>query len=147
MWGALVRLIAMKFVGNRLQLFGLQLMNVVERRTHILSGNLSLEWHRLVKTLISFFVVSAALVFAGLIGLAWLIAIALDSPSRNLILGIALATPLVVALGLALYIRQLWHQRPFLHLYRDQVDQDWRTLKTALDDVPDPTVAEPAKAL
>ncbi|HSH54896.1 MAG TPA: hypothetical protein VK974_09985 [Methylophilaceae bacterium] len=143
MWGTILKLVAMKFVGHRLHLIVVQLMSFIERRAQIFIHNMGEEWNRLLKTLIGFIVVLTALVFSALIGAAWIVAIAWESPSRDVILGIAILIPLVIVLFMAIYLRSLWHKKPYLENSRSQLHSDWQVLRGALNER-NPAEEEPA---
>ncbi|MFA6179104.1 MAG: multidrug resistance efflux transporter family protein [Candidatus Methylopumilus sp.] len=131
MWGTILKLIAMKFVGHRLHLVVMQLMAFTERRAQILSRNMGEEWHRLVKTMVGLIIILSSLAFSALIGAAWVVASAWQNPSRDLILGSALLIPLAIVLIIGFYVRSLWHNKPYLQHSRDQLDTDWQVLRNA----------------
>ena len=133
MWGTLFKLVALKFFGHRLHRFISHLMAFIEQRGHILSRSLGDEWNRLVKTLFGMVVVLSALAFSALIGAAWIVALAWNSPSRDVILAVAMVMPMFVVLLTALYLRGLWHNRPYLQQSRVQLNEDWQILRGALD--------------
>jgi len=145
MWRTLLKLVAMKFVGHRLHLVVVQLLAFIERRAHIFILNMGEEWNRLLKTVIGFIVVFTALVFSALIGAAWIVAIAWESPSRDLILGISMLIPLLLVLAVAIYLRSIWHKKPYLESARNQLDSDWQVLRGALSPKP-PSAPEEAQA-
>jgi len=132
MWRTLLKLVAMKFVGHRLHLVVVQLLAFIERRAHIFIQSMGDEWSRLLKTVIGFIVVFTALVFSALIGAAWIVAIAWESPSRDLILGISMLIPLLLVLVVAIYLRSIWHKKPYLESARNQMDSDWQVLRGAI---------------
>jgi len=132
MWRTLLKLVAMKFVGHKLHLVVAQLLAFIERRAHIFILNMGEEWNRLLKTVIGFILVFTALVFSALIGAAWIVAIAWESPSRDLILGISMLIPLLLVLAVAIYLRSIWHKKPYLESARNQMDSDWQVLRGAL---------------
>lgn len=146
MWRTLLKLVAMKFIGHRLHLVVMQLLAFIERRAHIFILNMGDEWNRLLKTVIGFILVFTALVFSALIGAAWIVAVAWESPSRDLILGLSMVLPLVLVMGIAIYLRGLWHQKPYLESTRNQLGSDWQVLRGALSpqqsQAPEPSQSE-----
>lgn len=132
MWRTLLKLVAMKFIGHRLHLVVAQLLAFIERRAHIFIINMGDEWNRLLKTVIGFILVFTALVFSALIGAAWIVAIAWESPSRDLILGVSMLIPLLLVLVVAIYLRAIWHRKPYLESARNQLESDWQVLRGAL---------------
>jgi len=136
MWRTLLKIVAVRFVGNKLQQVVLLLMSVVERRAHMFAQSIRDEWDRVVTTLIGFVVSLICLAFSGLIATVWLVAFAWNSPDRNLILGTALVLPLIIVAGIALYLRKVWNEKLFLHHSRTQLNDDWTVLNHAMKEKP-----------
>ncbi len=105
---------------------------VVERRAHLFTQSVRDEWNRVVTSIVCVILSLVCLAFSGLIATAWLIAFALHSPDRNLILGIALVVPLLAVAGIAIYLKTLWNQKLFLHDTRNQLNDDWDVLHHAV---------------
>lgn len=122
----------MKFVGNKVQQIVLLLMSVVERRAHLFTQSVRDEWNRVVTSIVCVILSLVCLAFSGLIATVWLIAFALHSPDRNLILSIALVVPLLVVGGIAIYLKKLWNQKLFMHDTRSQLNEDWGVLHHAV---------------
>ncbi len=136
MWRMLLKLVAMKFVGNKLQQVILLLMSVVERRAHLFAQSIKDEWNRVVTSIFCFVISLACVAFSGLVAIVWLVAYAWSSPDRNLILGIALIAPLVIAAGILLYLKKIWDEKLFLHVSRSQLHEDWGVLNQAVKESP-----------
>lgn len=132
MWRTLLKLVAMKVVGNRVQQVVLLLMSVVERRAHMFTQSIRDEWNRVVTSIVCLVVSLVCVAFSGLIATVWLISFALHSPDRNLILGTALLIPLVIVAGIAFYLKKLWNEKLFLHDSRTQLNEDWSILHEAV---------------
>ena len=106
---------------------------MAESRAAIFKQNFNHEVKRLVNSLFGFMLILLAAILSLLTGLMWLFAIAWDSPSRNLILGLTMLLPILIAVGVYFYIRQSWQKQPILHQSIVQIESDWQIFKAGLD--------------
>ena len=119
---------------------------MAESRAAIFKQNFSHEISRLVKSLFGFMVILLAAILSLLTGIMWLFATAWSSPHRDIILGVTMLAPIIVAFGVYLVIRQSWQKQPILQQSMMQIESDWQVLKAGFDDAAD-KVADSADEL
>ena len=108
---------------------------LAESRALIFKQNFNNELQRLGNSLLGFMFMLLATLFSGLTALMWLFAIAWGSPNRNVILTITLIVPLLIAIGIYLYIRESWKKEPLFDKTMTQIQSDWLLFRNGLESV------------
>ena len=106
---------------------------MAESRAAIFKQNFSHEIHRLVKSLFGFMLILLAAILSLLTGIMWLFATAWASPHRDIILGVTMLAPIILAIGVYLYIRHSWQKQPILHQSMLQIESDWQVFKAGFN--------------
>ncbi len=110
---------------------------MAESRASFFKQNFSHEVQRVVSSLLGFMVMLVAAVFAGLVGIMWIFAIAWTSPNRELILGITMLVPIIAAVIIFITIKNSWKKEPLLAQSMKQVENDWLVFRGGLDGTAD----------
>jgi uncharacterized membrane protein YqjE len=110
---------------------------MAESRAAIFKQNFNHEVHRVVNSLFGFMLILLAAMLSLLTGLMWLFATAWVSPNRDIILSLAMISPILVAVGVYFYIRRSWQKQPILHQSMVQIESDWQVFRAGLDGVAD----------
>jgi len=108
---------------------------LAESRALIFKQNFNNELQRLGNSLLGFMFMLLATLFSGLTALMWLFAIAWGSPNRNVILTITLIVPLLIGIGIYLYIRESWKKEPLFDKTMTQIQSDWLLFRNGLESV------------
>lgn len=132
MWRIIFKLITLNLVESKLHGLAQTLALFFEHRSNVLAVNVAFEWERVFKSLIVIVIIVTAIILSLFIGFGWILAIAWHSEYRSLILGLAMAIPLVIAISLFFYLRFLWKKSEFLSVSRELWKQDWETLQEGL---------------
>lgn len=122
-------------IGNNLGAVKENMALLAESRALIFKQNFNNELQRLGNSLLGFMFMLLATLFSGLTGLMWLFAIAWGSPNRNVILTITLIVPLLIGIGIYLYIRESWKKEPLFNKTMTQIHSDWLLFRNGLDSV------------
>lgn len=122
-------------IGNNLGAVKENMALLAESRALIFKQNFNHELQRLGNSLLGFMFMMLAAVFSGLTGLMWLFAIAWGSPNRNVILTITLVVPLLIGIGIYLYIRKSWKREPLFDKTMTQIQSDWLLFRNGLESV------------
>lgn len=122
-------------IGNNLGAVKENMALLAESRALIFKQNFNHELQRLGNSLLGFMFMMLAAVFSGLTGLMWLFAIAWGSPNRNVILTITLLVPLLIGIGIYLYIRESWKREPLFDKTMTQIQSDWLLFRNGLESV------------
>lgn len=110
---------------------------MAESRAALFKQNFNFEVRRVVNSLFGFMLILLAAILSLLTGLMWLFATAWVSPYRDIILGITMILPILIAAGVYLYIRRSWHKQPILHQSMAQIESDWQVFRAGLDGTAD----------
>ena len=92
---------------------------------------------RVANSLLGLTFIFFAMLCAGLTALMWLFAIAWNSAHRDLILGVTMVLPLLVASGIFLAIRHSWKKQPIFAKSMVQIENDWQVFRDGLDGTAD----------
>lgn len=122
-------------IGNNLGAVKENMVLLAESRALIFKQNFNNELQRLGNSLLGFMFMMLAAVFSGLTGLMWLFAIAWGSPNRNVILTFTLIVPLLIGIGIYLYIRESWKREPLFDKTMTQIQSDWLLFRNGLESV------------
>lgn len=122
-------------IGNNLGAVKENMALLAESRALIFKQNFNNELQRLGNSLLGFMFMLLATLFSGLTGLMWLFAIAWGSPNRNVILTITLIVPLLIGIGIYLYVRESWKKEPLFNKTMTQIHSDWLLFRNGLDSV------------
>ena len=110
---------------------------MAESRAAIFKQNFNHEVRRVVNSLFGFMLIFLAAILSLLTGLMWLFATAWVSPHRDIILGATMTLPILIAVGVYLFIRRSWQKQPILHQSIAQIESDWQVFKAGLDGTAD----------
>ena len=110
---------------------------MAESRAAIFKQNFNHEVRRVVNSLFGFMLIFLAAILSLLTGLMWLFATAWVSPHRDIILGATMILPILIAVGVYLFIRRSWQKQPILHQSIAQIESDWQVFKAGLDGTAD----------
>ena len=114
---------------------------MAESRATFFKRNFNQEAQRVVGSLMGFMFMLVAVVFAGLVGIMWIFALAWNSPNRELILGITMFVPIVAAVIIFITIRNTWKKEPLLAQTMKQIENDWLVFSGGLDGTADTSEA------
>ena len=151
MWTTALKFLAILFLKNRMDFAKVSFFNkldtssrddlnrlkesiatMAESRAAIFKQNFNQEVRRVVNSLFGFMLISLAGILSLLTGLMWLFATAWVSPHRDVILGVTIILPILVAIGVYLTIRRSWQKQPILHQSMVQIESDWQVFKECL---------------
>lgn len=110
---------------------------LVENHAAIFKQQLNQDMKRAANSLIGLVFIFFALLCSGLTALMWLFAIAWNSAHRDLILGVTMALPLLISIGVFLAIRHTWKKQPLFSKSMVQIEHDWQVFKNGLDGTAD----------
>ncbi|WP_047538508.1 phage holin family protein [Methylotenera versatilis] len=156
MWNTALKFIAQlllaKFVRDRMKSvqedfsndaeghFGALKKNVaalVENHAAIFKQQLNQDMKRAANSLFGLVFIFFALLCSVLTALMWLFAIAWNSAHRDVILGVTMALPLLISVGIFLAIRHTWKKQPLFSKSMIQIESDWQVFKDGLDGTAD----------
>lgn len=156
MWITVLKFLAILFLKNRMEFAKVNFFNkldtssrddlnrlkeniaaMAESRAAIFKHNFNQDIRRVVNSLFGFMLILLAAILSLLTGLMWLFATAWVSPHRDIILGITMILPILIAIGVYLIIRRSWRKKPILHQSIAQVESDWLVFRAGLDGTAD----------
>lgn len=156
MWTTVIKFLVVLFLKNRMQFLKHHFFNklntnstddiqrlkvniaaMAESRAAIFKQNFIDEINRVVKSLLGFMLILLFAILSLLTGLMWLFAMAWTSPYRDLILGITMLLPIIIAIGVYLKIRHSWQKQPIFHQSMQQIENDWQVFKVGFDTTDD----------
>lgn len=117
------------------------LATLAESRATIFKHNFNQEVHRVVGSLLGFMFILVATVFAGLVGIMWIFALAWTSPNRELILGLTMLVPIIAAIVIFITIKNTWKKEPLMAQSMKQIENDWLVFRGGLDGTADTSEA------
>jgi uncharacterized membrane protein YqjE len=151
MWKTALKFAAILFLKNRMQFAKINffkklnaksnhdlnrlkqnIATMAESRAEIFKQNFNQEVKRVVNSLFGFMLILLAAIFSLLTGLMWLFALAWVSPNRDIILGVTMVLPILIAVGVYFYIRNSWQKQPILQQSMLQIESDWQILRDGL---------------
>ena len=156
MWTTALKFLAILFIKNRMEFAKFNFFNklntstsddlkrlkeniaaMAESRAAIFKQNFNQEVRRVVNSLFGFMLILLAAILSLLTGLMWLFATAWVSPHRDVILGVTMILPILIAVGVYLLIRRSWQKQPILHQSIVQIENDWLVFRAGLDGTAD----------
>ena len=156
MWTTTLKFLAILFIKNRMEFAKVNFFNklntsssddlkrfkeniaaMAESRAAIFKQNFNQEVRRVVNSLFGFMLILLAAILSSLTGLMWLFATAWESPNRDVILGVTMILPILIAVGVYLLIRRSWQKQPILHQSIVQIENDWVVFRAGLDGTAD----------
>ena len=156
MWTTALKFLAILFLKNRMQFAKVNFFKklntnssddlnqlkqniaaMAESRAAIFKQNFNHEVRRVVNSLFGFMLIFLAAILSLLTGLMWLFATAWVSPHRDIILGATMILPILIAVGVYLFIRRSWQKQPILHQSIAQIESDWQVFRAGLDGTAD----------
>ena len=156
MWTTALKFLAIMFLKNRMESAKVNFFNklktnssddlnrlkesiaaMAESRAAIFKQNFNYEVSRVVNSLFGFMLISLAAILSLLTGLMWIFATAWVSPHRDIILGVTMILPILIAAGVYFYIRRSWQKQPILHQSIVQIEDDWQTFRAGFDGTAD----------
>ena len=156
MWTTALKFLAILFIKNRMEFAKVNFFNklntsssddlkrlkeniaaMAESRAAIFKQNFNQDVRRVVNSLFGFMLILLAAILSLLTGLMWLFATAWVSPHRDVILGVTMILPILIAVGVYLLIRYSWQKQPILHQSIVQIENDWLVFRAGLDGTAD----------
>lgn len=156
MWTTALKFLAILFFKNRMEFAKVNFFNkldtssrddlnrlkeniaaMAESRAAIFKHNFNQDVRRVVNSLFGFMLILLAAILSLLTGLMWLFATAWVSPHRDIILGVTMILPILIAVAVYLFIRRSWKKQPILHQSIAQVESDWLVFRAGLDGTAD----------
>lgn len=108
----------------------------VESRAIFFKYNLLADLRRMVNSFFVCLAIFFAFIFSGLIALMWLFSVIAESQNRDLILGIMVLTPIIIAAALLLIITKYWNENPFMNESTRLIAYDWNHFRYGADNTP-----------
>lgn len=147
MWKTALKLLTVVFLRNRINHvttdfnnhFGAVKENIAvmaESRAAIFKQNFNDDLQRIVNSFFGLMVISLTVACSGLTGILWLVASAWDSPNRNIILGTTMLLPLLIGIGIFVFMRYSWQKNPLFSRSIEQIETDWLVFRGSLDGKP-----------
>jgi hypothetical protein len=148
MWKTALKLLAVVFLRNRINHvttdfnnhFGAVKENIAvlaESRAAIFKQNFNDDLQRIVNSFFGLMLISLTAACSGLTGILWLVASAWNSPNRNIILGSAMILPLLIGIGIFVFMRYSWQKDPLFSRSIEQIETDWLMFRGGLDGTAD----------
>ena len=156
MWTTILKSLVILFLKNRMELAKVNLFNklnimssddlnrlkeniagMAESRAAIFKKNFNQEVRRVVNSLFGLMLILLAAILSLLTGLIWLFATVWMSPHRDVVLGATMILPILVAVGIYLFICRSWQKQPILHQSIVQIENDWLIFRAGLDGTAD----------
>jgi uncharacterized membrane protein YqjE len=122
---------------NNLQAITENVALMIENRASLFKQNVSDDLQRMANSLIGYSLMLLAITCSVLTGMLWLVASAWNSSNRNLILGTTMILPLIISIGIFVFIRHSWKKEPLLSRSIQQVETDWLVFRGGLDGTAD----------
>ena len=110
---------------------------MAESRATFFKSNFNQEVQRVASSVMGFMFMLVAVVFAGLVGIMWIFALAWNSPNRELILGMTMLVPLLAAVIIFVTIRNTWKKESLMAQTIKQIENDWVVFRGGLDGTAD----------
>jgi len=148
MWKTALKLLAVMFLRKRVNYVKTDFNNhfdtvkeniavMAESRAAIFKQNFNDDLQRIVNSFFGLMVISLTAACSGLTGILWLVASAWDSPNRNIILGSTMILPLLIGVGIFVFIRYSWQKNPLFSRSIEQIETDWLIFRGSLDGTAD----------
>ena len=156
MWITVLKFLAILFLKNRMEFAKVNFFNkldtssrddlnrlkeniaaMAESRAAIFKHNFNQDVRRVVNSLFGFMLIFLAAILSLFTGLMWLFATAWVSPHRDIILGVTMILPILIAVVAYLFIRRSWQKQSILHQSIAQIESDWLVFKAGLDGTAD----------
>ncbi len=156
MWTTILKFLAILYLKNRMEFAKVNFFNklniksnddfnrlkeniaaMAESRAAIFKHDFNHEIHRVVNSLFGFMLILLASILSLLTGLIWLFATIWVSPHRDVVLGATMILPILIAVGMYLFIRRSWQKQPILHQSIVQIENDWLIFRVRLDSTAD----------
>jgi hypothetical protein len=143
MFKTIIKYLAMYYLNNMISSKANSFMQVkdnaadyVESRAIFFKYNLLADLRRVVNSFFVYLAVFFAFVFSGFIGLMWLFSTIAESQNRDLILGIMVITPIIIAVVLLFIVTKHWKENPFINESTRLIAYDWNTFRYGTDSTP-----------
>lgn len=136
----IIKYIALYYLNNRISSKANSLLQAkdsaadyVESRAIFFKYNLLSDLRRVVNSFFVYLAIFVAFIFSALIGLMWLFSSIAESQNRDLILGIMVITPIIVAAILLFKVINHWNKNPFMNESTRLIAYDWNTFRYGSD--------------
>lgn len=136
----IIKYIALYYLNNRISIKANSLLQAkdsaadyVESRAIFFKYNLMSDLRRVVNSFFVYLAIFIAFIFSALIGLMWLFSSIAESQNRDLILGIMVITPIIVATILLFKVINHWNKNPFMNESTRLIAYDWKTFRYGAD--------------
>ena len=109
----------------------------VESHAVLFKAQFHSDMQRVANSLLGLTFIFFAMLCSGLTALMWLFATAWNSAHRDLILGVTMILPILIAVGVFLVIRHNWKKQPLFAKSMVQIENDWQVFRSGLDGTAD----------
>ena len=156
MWNTVLKLVGQlliaKFLRNHMQDAEINMSNnaqshfsavkqsmaaLVESHAALFKAQFHSDMQRVANSLLGLTFIFFAMLCSGLTALMWLFATAWNSTHRDLILGVTMTLPILIAIGIFLAIRHTWKKQPIFAKSMVQIENDWQVFRNGLDGTAD----------
>ena len=110
---------------------------LVESHAALFKAQFHSDMQRVANSLLGLTFIFFAILCSGLTALMWLFATAWNSTHRDLILGVTMTLPILIAIGIFLAIRHTWKKQPIFAKSMVQIENDWQVFRNGLDGTAD----------
>ena len=110
---------------------------LVESHAALFKAQFHSDMQRVANSLLGLTFIFFAMLCSGLTALMWLFATAWNSAHRDLILGVTMILPILIAVGVFLVIRHNWKKQPLFAKSMVQIENDWQVFRSGLDGTAD----------
>ena len=110
---------------------------LVESHAALFKAQFHSDMQRVAKSLFGLTFIFFAMLCSGLTALMWLFATAWNSAHRDLILGVTMLLPILIAVVIFLAIRRTWKKQPIFAKSMVQIENDWQVFRHGLDGTAD----------
>ena len=110
---------------------------LVESHAVLFKAQFHSDMQRVANSLLGLTFIFFAMLCSGLTALMWLFATAWNSAYRDLILGVTMFLPILIAVGVFLVIRHNWKKQPLFAKSMVQIENDWHVFRNGLDGTAD----------
>ena len=110
---------------------------LVESHAALFKAQFHSDMQRVANSLLGLTFIFFAMLCSGLTALMWLFATAWNSAHRDLILGVTMVLPILIAVVVFLIIRHNWKKQPLFAKSMVQIENDWQVFRNGLDGTAD----------
>ena len=140
MWKTALKLAMLFMLRNRFDMAKEHLKNdlgkiknsiadLTESRAIIFKQNFNDELVRLVRSLMGFMLIVIAITCSCITAIIWLAATAWTSPHRDIIFGVTILLPIIIAIAIYIRIHASWNKESLFNQSIKQIEHDWHLFR------------------